>query len=290
MTGWLVILAAVFAAAIFLLLRSEYERKHLAVQDYTIYSHKIRAGERVFVFLSDLHSNTFGADNGELLAAIDRVGPEAVLIGGDMMVCRGDVDLTVTEALLKKLSAAYPVYYGKGNHEQRLEETGRYREKYKEFQRILADTGVHYLSDATETFREDIAITGCNLEEQYYKHHFTVPGLQAGLVERHVGKSDPGRFNLLLLHSPLFFDSAAGWGADLTLSGHFHGGTIRLPFLGGVMTPQYQFFLPWCRGKFEKDGKTMIVSGGLGTHSVNIRLNNRPQLIVIRLRPGKELL
>ena len=70
----------------------------------------------------------------------------------------------------------------------------------------------------------------------------------------------------------------------MTLAGHFHGGTIRIPGLGGVMTPQYQFFLPWSAGNFERNGKRMIVSRGLGTHSINIRLNNRPQLVLIRLR------
>ena len=54
------------------------------------------------------------------------------------------------------------------------------------------------------------------------------------------------------------------------------------------MTPQYQFFLPWCAGEFEQDGKRMIVSRGLGTHSINIRLNNLPQLVVIRLRGADE--
>jgi predicted MPP superfamily phosphohydrolase len=70
----------------------------------------------------------------------------------------------------------------------------------------------------------------------------------------------------------------------LTLSGHFHGGTIRLPYLGGVMTPQYQFFLPYCAGEFRSDGKDMIVSRGLGTHSINIRLNNKPQVVVVDLK------
>ena len=74
------------------------------------------------------------------------------------------------------------------------------------------------------------------------------------------GRND---FQVLLAHNPVFFDAYAGWGADLTLCGHFHGGTIRIPGLGGVMTPQYQFFLPWCAGRFDADGKTMIVSRGL---------------------------
>ena len=83
----------------------------------------------------------------------------------------------------------------------------------------------------------------------------------------------------------MYFKEAAAWGADLTLAGHFHGGTIRIPVLGGVMTPQYQFFLPWCAGTFEKDGKMMAVSRGLGTHSINIRIHNKPQLLVLDLQP-----
>lgn len=84
------------------------------------------------------------------------------------------------------------------------------------------------------------------------------------------------------------FEEYAAWGADLTLSGHFHGGTIRLPVLGGVMTPQYQFFYPRCAGEFELPGRwgersRMIVGRGLGTHSINIRLNDKPQVVVIRL-------
>lgn len=104
-------------------------------------------------------------------------------------------------------------------------------------------------------------------------------------LERHLGPADDSRFQILLAHSPLYFEQYADWGADLTLSGHFHGGTIRLPFVGGVMTPQYQFFHPYCAGEFEKDGKHMIVGRGLGTHSINIRFCNRPQLMVVRLLP-----
>ena len=67
-------------------------------------------------------------------------------------------------------------------------------------------------------------------------------------------EGESGQYQILLLHSPLFFEECRRWGADLTLCGHFHGGTIRLPFLGGVMTPQFQFFIPWCAaGLTEKE-------------------------------------
>ena len=109
--------------------------------------------------------------------------------------------------------------------------------------------------------------------------------MPAHYIEEKVGNPASGHFQILLAHSPLFFANYADWGADLTLCGHFHGGTIRLPGLGGVMTPQYQFFLPWCAGIFEDQGHYMAVSRGLGTHSINIRLNNRPQLLVLHICP-----
>ena len=141
-----------------------------------------------------------------------------------------------------------------------------------------------YLSDSTAV-DGDLAITGIDLDKKYYEN-FRPQTLRSRDVERMAGPADQERFQILLAHSPLFFDAYREWGADLTLSGHFHGGTIRLPLLGGVMTPQYQFFLPCCAGHFERDGRHMIVSRGLGTHSVRVRFNNRPQLVVVHLKNG----
>ena len=109
-----------------------------------------------------------------------------------------------------------------------------------------------------------------------------------GYLQRKLGNTDPGRFQILLMHSPLYFAEARQWGADLTLSGHFHGGTIRIPGVGGLMTPQYQFFLPWCAGSFVEGQQAMAVGRGLGTHSINIRLNDLPQLLCVRLLPGQQ--
>ena len=105
-------------------------------------------------------------------------------------------------------------------------------------------------------------------------------------MERALGQPDEKRFSILLAHSPVFFEEYAAWGADLTLSGHFHGGTIRLPVLGGVMTPQYQFFYPRCAGEFtDEKGRRMLVGRGLGTHSINIRFCDKPQVLVVKLKP-----
>ena len=95
------------------------------------------------------------------------------------------------------------------------------------------------------------------------------------------GIPDPEAFHILLAHNPVYFDTYAAWGADLTLSGHLHGGIIRIPGIGGLITPQAQLFPKYDRGLISVNGKYMVVSAGLGEHTVPIRIFNPPQLILI---------
>lgn len=268
------------------LLRSRYERDHFVIEETVITSKKIKQ-EKTMVFLSDMHDKEFGYENERLLAAIRNVHPDMILVGGDTMVAKGGRgQLEPTENLIRGLVKLAPVYYGNGNHEQRLH-TDRedYGDSYQRFCRLLKQYGVTYLSDASVDVGEDLTISGLNIGKVYYKD-FVPEKMRPGYIESHLGQADTGRFQVLLAHSPMFLEAYSAWGADLTLSGHFHGGTIRLPVLGGVMTPQMQFFLPWCAGVFQKNGSYMIVSRGLGTHSVNIRFNNKPQVVVVKLQPA----
>lgn len=278
--------AAVTAGAAGGLLRSQYERKHFVTEETVIRSPKIQRPFR-FVFLSDLHDQEFGKNNERLLQEIGRIGPDAVLIGGDIMVAKeGKAKLDVTRRLIAGLSAICPVYYGNGNHEQRMrKEREIYGELYHEFRGILKQYGVVYLSDASVWIREDIRVSGLDLMRVHYKDFRRKP-LQVSYVRRRLGNAEAAGFQILLAHSPLFLKTYAEWGADLSLAGHFHGGTIRLPLVGGVMTPQYHFFHPYCAGHFELEGHHMIVSRGLGTHSVNIRFCNKPQVVAVKLLPG----
>ena len=82
---WMVITAT--AAAVWLCLRSLYERSVFSTDVYELRSDKVTK-ERTFVFLTDLHDNCFGPGQRRLLAAIDRVKPDAVLVGGDMMIVK----------------------------------------------------------------------------------------------------------------------------------------------------------------------------------------------------------
>lgn len=280
--------ASVMAFGAGCLARSRYERDCLVTEEYRIVSEKIHGQGKTIVFLTDLHNKEFGEENSRLLETVRKVKPDAVLFGGDGMVAkRGNSDVRIPLALLTELAKEFPVYCGNGNHESRmLWKSEIYGEAYENYRTALENAGIRYLSNEAADLDSDIRIYGLDLPKSaYLPRSGEIP---EGLLKETLGEPDPEKFCLLLAHSPLFFEEYAAWGADLTLSGHFHGGTIRLPLVGGVMTPQYQFFYPRCAGYFELPGKgreksRMIVGRGLGTHSINIRLNDKPQVVVVRL-------
>ena len=280
--------ASVMAFGAGCLARSRYERDCLVTEKYRIASEKIHGQGKTIVFLTDLHNKEFGEENSRLLETVRKVKPDAVLFGGDGMVAkRGNSDVRIPLALLTELAKEFPLYCGNGNHESRmLWKSEIYGETYENYRTALENAGIRYLSNEAADLDSDIRIYGLDLPKSaYLPRSGEIP---EGLLKETLGEPDPEKFCLLLAHSPLFFEEYAAWGADLTLSGHFHGGTIRLPLVGGVMTPQYQFFYPRCAGYFELPGKgreksRMIVGRGLGTHSINIRLNDKPQVVVVRL-------
>ena len=103
-------------------------------------------------------------------------------------------------------------------------------------------------------------------------------------ITKLLGTPNKDEYNILLMHTPTFFEAYEDWGADLILSGHIHGGLIRLPFVGGVFSPDRKLFPKYCYGKYELDNSTMIVSGGLSRGETGFRLFNRPEIVTITLK------
>ena len=100
-------------------------------------------------------------------------------------------------------------------------------------------------------------------------------------------RADSSVFRIVLLHSPFYKKEALSFGEDLLLCGHFHGGAIGIPFFA-LMTPQYRFFVREPRGLFRKGQQYYFISRGLGTHTINLRLNNFPELSCFDLCPEEE--
>jgi predicted MPP superfamily phosphohydrolase len=195
-----------------------------------------------------------------------------------------------TLRLMSKLASHYPVCYANGNHESQLEYYPEYfDDRYSRYVKHLKEEGVHFLDNEwtdLDLKGLPVRVYGLTLPWKFYRRFcyrkFTVEGMKACL-----GEGTKARYQILLAHNPMSFPAYAGWGADLTLSGHLHGGFLRLPIVGGIISPQCVPFPKYDRGLFEENGHYLAVSAGLGTHDKLPRIGNPPELVVIDLQNDK---
>lgn len=270
------------AAALF---ESERERRSLIVRHYVLRSPKIKRARRI-VYLSDFHERRLGGIEERLTAETARLKPDYIFLGGDMVTAKHGASIEATLALTERLVKLAPVFYGEGNHEARLDrDRGRYGKLFDEFEEGLVAQGVRYLSDQTLLLGEDLALSGLHITENFYRRA-PHDEMDPAYIRAHLGNANTERFQLLFAHSPAFFDAYARWGADLSFSGHWHGGTIRLPGNIGLMTPQMEFFRRPVSGLITRGRHAMLLSPGIGTHSINLRFLNLPELMVLDLKGG----
>ena len=92
-----------------------------------------------------------------------------------------------------------------------------------------------------------------------------------------------GGYQILLAHNPAYVPVYKEWGADLILSGHLHGGVMRIPGIGGVIGPDFTIFPKYSGDIYREGDATIVVSKGLGVHSIPVRLFNPAELIVLEM-------
>lgn len=267
---------------IILLLRMSYENKLFEITRYKIHSRKLpkEFHNRKVLLLTDLHNNLFGKKNEKLLDAIHKEKPDCILIAGDMLVGHSKADNSPAKNLVKELAHHYPVYYSLGNHEKKLSLNPLSCDStYKDYVNSLKEANVNYMVNQEEILY-GVSIVGLDIDIDYYKKR-NCPAMTKEYLDHILGSRYKDRYTILLAHNPIFFKDYAKWGADLILSGHVHGGIIRFPKLGGFISPQYKLFPTYDNGEFREGDSTMILSRGLGSHTIKLRLFNKPELIVI---------
>ena len=276
------ILAAISgAAAASAALRCIYELGHPKITRYRIKNSKITEGNGIrSAFISDLHGRIYGENNSRLLEMIRKEKPDVILAGGDLIVSKIPKYDKVALEFLKEAARIAPVYMAPGNHEKGMESLNMFKNRNAAFHERLEEMGVCYLSNEGADINESISVTGLDADyECYGKIH--PKKLNEEAVLDLIGRCDRSRFNILLAHNPGFFEKCLANAPDLVLSGHYHGGAIRLPKIGGVISPQFRLFPKYSRGMFKKQGSTLIVSAGCGSHTINLRLFNRPEVVII---------
>lgn len=272
------------ALALFFIIVMVIDCNRFVIREYTCVSDKLLKEGR-FILLSDLHNKSFGRSNEKLFKAIVKQKPDGILIAGDMYTSEKNERYLETAEFVSRLSEKYPVYYGNGNHEYKTRlKPEIFGSMYEDYMKRIKSTGTTALINEKVTLPPyNMNIYGLEIEYSYYKK-LADRHMEAAYLEALLGKTDPHSFNLLIAHNPEYFETYAKWGADLTVSGHVHGGLVRLPGLGGVISPKLRIFPRYDGGLFEKDGKTMILSRGLGTHTLPIRIFNPGELVVICLK------
>lgn len=261
--------------------------KTFQIKQYSISSEKIIEPLKL-VLLSDLHGVSYGKNNKTLLQTIAKISPDAVLVSGDLIVCRETETLVVAERLLTALAKHYPVYYASGNHELKMFRSHIRHRTYWEYENRLKAAGVHILRNyrmRTEIKGNRICLYGLEIPVEYYKKPFS-PRLYPSDVASCVGKPKKDSLNILLAHNPAYAKAYFGWGADLILCGHYHGGIVRLGEHTGVLSPQFHPFPRYCCGHFKsRSGQHLLVSAGLGEHTFPIRIHNPRELLAITMNP-----
>ena len=252
--------------------------ERLILRTYTVVSPKLTAEVRLAV-VTDFHSS----DNADdVVAMVTSCAPDAVLMVGDMF--DDDIANRPTErtlSLMRQLSAQYPCYYVSGNHEAW---TGEMDALYQQTEE--AGVTVLWMSSGVLTVRgQRIAL--CGIPDPYEMVFSGAPDTEEQLRQA-LEDVDSADFTVLLAHRPELLAKYAQFPLDLVVSGHAHGGQVRIPgVLNGLYAPNQGWFPKLAGGAYTQDGTTLIVSRGLAVRTRLPRIFNRPEVVLVRCVPAE---
>ncbi|HCE14533.1 MAG TPA: phosphoesterase [Clostridiales bacterium] len=252
--------------------------ERLTLRTYTVVSPKLTAEVRLAV-VTDFHSS----DNADdVVAMVASCAPDAVLLVGDLF----DDDTANrpperTLSLMRQLSAQYPCYYVSGNHEAW---TGEMDALYQQTEE--AGVTVLRMSSGVLTVRgQRIAL--CGIPDPYEMVFSGAPDTEEQ-IRQAMENVDSADFTVLLTHRPELLAKYAQFPLDLVVSGHAHGGQVRIPgVLNGLYAPNQGWFPKLAGGAYTQDGTTLIVSRGLAVRTRLPRIFNRPEVVLVRCLPAE---
>lgn len=271
---------------------SVLETRFITVTDFGVMNHREPSGNvneqsgnpfkgRLFriVVVSDLHCTRFGKKNSRLICRIRDLKPDLLLVAGDVINSRVS-DIGYAKEFFSELkTAGINTLYTFGNHEQKLLRIGK--EEYEDYKSEM-DRFVRILNNETITIGS-ITIKGLLIPPDMYRDRM-VEIRDYFDAERLVGRFEKdGNYHILVAHDPTFADLYRPVGADLIIGGHLHGGLVRLPFVGGLISPRHRIFPKKTKGLFDEGKSRLLVTSGIGWHALPIRFLNNPEICVFSL-------
>ena len=257
----------------------------IKISEYTINLPDLSGSARVVV-ISDLHGKEYGIENRRLLAKIIEQKPDAIFVVGDML---DDSDtengFSKTTKLLIELLEIAPVYLSYGNQEK--EYSGDILDGFVD---TITEMGIIVLDDSfvdCEIGGQKIRIggtTGHAFPFGRTKEEFENSNEYIFLKD--LEKTDLP--TIVLAHKPdtFIFNGAHNYwnNIDLVVSGHTHGGVVRLPFAGGLYAPMQGLFPEYDYGFYMLGEKMkMVITSGLSGYKFIPRFLNLPEICVLNL-------
>ena len=237
-----------------------YQNYHLVTSEYKA---DIGLGKELTVVqVSDLHNQFFGFGESRLLEKIEEASPDMIVVTGDV-VDKIHTDYGIALDFFEGAVKIAPVYYVTGNHEAWLNSSGKENMFAK-----MHELGVNFLDDSYIDMGEYILAGIADESLNFFKAYEPF---------------DDSKPVIMLAHEPQYSPMYKGLGADLVFTGHYHGGQIIIPGLGGVMTSEFELFPELYEGIHDIDGMKLIISRGLGNSLAPVRINNYPELVIAKI-------
>lgn len=276
------IVAAILVIALILAGWTIWENVTVGVTRYSVKSNRLPEsfdGYKIVV-ISDFHNAVFGKDNQQIVDKIAGEQADIIAITGDL-IDSGKTDIETAVALVRNLKNIAPCYYVTGNHEAWIGDL------FSELEEKLIAEGVIILHDQVlDLTKQGESILMAGLDDPDFTDRTSY--VQESILQTKLDMMDlSDAYCILLSHRPELFNAYVNANVDLVLSGHAHGGQIRLPFIGGIVAPNQGFLPKYDAGLYTQDNTTMIVSRGIGNSIIPIRFNNRPEILVIELKCDK---
>lgn len=263
--------------------------KKIMLERYEFPTSKLKNRKQIRIHvISDLHGDLELKDVPVFLEKIRKRNPDLILIPGDLITGIFDQTYVVGRALLKELVKMAPVYYSYGNHESKAELNEQYGPVVRDFLSDAKEMGVHVLRNEAESAKicgEEFRFYGLEMDMEYYKRP-NAPWPKDGFLDE-LFERDEDAYEILLAHNPRYGSYYLEWGIDLTVSGHYHGGVMRLGKRKGALSPQFEILPEYCCGDFYFEDSHLVVSAGLGEHTIPFRIMNPRTVVEINLKKSE---
>jgi len=257
------------------------QNESFEVTKYELTSTKIE-GEFKIVLMSDLHNKEFGDKNKELVSEIKNISPDLIIMCGDM-VQKDEPDITVLMNLCSQLKDVADIFFVYGNHEGVLEYDPEgpqiILEKYLMEEGVTVCYPGEYKIIKNDT---EIGFFSVSVSDETYKTNTTLQKQFKEFTEKDC-------FKIVASHYPeILYNVLSEENYDLGVAGHYHGGQIILPKLGGLYHADTGFFPKYYGGLYQLTNAKLIITRGLGSSSLIPRINNKPELVFIDINGSEE--